>query len=212
MPLMIRITALVVALGLLSACSLDRWIPDRRPDYQNSRVEDRLEIPPDLQGSTIEDNLLGSSSSSGSSSSLTNQGLIGTTRTTTAIPAAQGQRSRLVAVSGGRRILLIEEGYARAWRLVGAALDSKQFDVEHQDSSKGLYVVDYRDPQAQPEEEGLLTKLAFWKDDEVPAVRYQVRLIQQGAQTLVAVYDAAGDLDNSSNAVGILSSLAEVIR
>ena len=54
-----HILSLIVAL-LVSACStssLRDAIPDRRPDYRQSNVSRQLEIPPDLSGGTLDDQL-----------------------------------------------------------------------------------------------------------------------------------------------------------
>ena len=226
MPSMIRVAALIAILVVMSACSIERFIPDRRADYRDSKVEELLEIPPDLSASGIDDSLLGSGAQTSSSSSFSSYGSTSSalslapegsaTRSPPAVaatPTATGQRSRVIQVSSGHKALLIEEDYSQSWRLVGLALDSTSFAVEAQDPSRGLYVVDYSDPNNAAEEEGWLSKLAFWKDDpKAQAVRYQVRVVGQGPQTLVAVYDAAGNLDSSPAAAYILDSLAGVIR
>ena len=48
---------LVAALMALTACStrFDTLLPDRRPDYRQSKPAQRLEVPPDLTSSTIDD-------------------------------------------------------------------------------------------------------------------------------------------------------------
>lgn len=233
MQAMIRAAALAIGLALLSACSIERLIPDRRPDYRDSRVEEMLEIPPDLSTSAIDDSLVGSgaqanvgssfsaynqSSTYNQGSSTYNQGVstADTQGSAAAAPAPltqSGQRARVIQVQSGHKALLIEEGYSQSWRLVGLALDSNRLAVEAQDPGRGLYVVDYSDSGDGAEDEGWLSKLAFWKDDaEAQHVRYQVRLVGQGPQTLVAVYDAAGNLDSSPAALYILDSLAQVIR
>ena len=54
-----HILSLIAAL-LVSACStssLRDAIPDRRPDYRQSNVSRQLEIPPDLSGGTLDDQL-----------------------------------------------------------------------------------------------------------------------------------------------------------
>lgn len=45
---------------LLTACSsgsISDLIPDRRPDYRQSRMNNALEIPPDLSAATLDDSL-----------------------------------------------------------------------------------------------------------------------------------------------------------
>ncbi len=47
----------LIAVGLLTACTTDSLIPDRRPDYRQSRVQTPLELPPDLTTSTRDESL-----------------------------------------------------------------------------------------------------------------------------------------------------------
>jgi outer membrane protein assembly factor BamC len=57
--MIIRTVPLAMILVTAAACSTTRSIiPDRRPDYRASSVEDPLEIPPDLTASTIDDALI----------------------------------------------------------------------------------------------------------------------------------------------------------
>ena len=55
-----RAATLVAALAALTACStsFDTLLPDRRPDYRQSKPAQRLEVPPDLTSSTIDDTLV----------------------------------------------------------------------------------------------------------------------------------------------------------
>ena len=123
----------------------------------------------------------------------------------------QGPRARLLGDDGA--MLVIEEDYAHAWRLVGLALDGSNFVVEDQDRAQGLYVVEYSDPLDDGKEKGFLSRLAFWKNDPPPqGIRYQVRLAGRGPQTLVVVHNAEGQPDNSRTAQLILDSLIKVIN
>lgn len=127
-------------------------------------------------------------------------------------PAPASRRSRLTTVEG-QSALVIKEDYARAWRLVGLALDSSNFIVENQNRAQGQYVVEYRNPAEEQAEEGLLADLAFWKDDPPPpGVRYQVRLAGQGPQTVVVVQNAAGEPDESATANQILETLSQAVN
>ncbi|MEZ5583527.1 MAG: outer membrane protein assembly factor BamC [Candidatus Competibacteraceae bacterium] len=125
-----------------------------------------------------------------------------------------GPRAEFTQVSG-QPALSINDGYSRAWRLVGLALDGSRFVVENQNRAQGLYEVEYRSLEDEGGDEGgFLSGLAFWKGDEPPppGVRYKVRLASQGAQTLVVVQNAAGQADNSSIAQQILTALHDVIN
>jgi outer membrane protein assembly factor BamC len=127
--------------------------------------------------------------------------------------AETGPRAEYTQISG-QQALSINDGYSRAWRLVGLALDGSRFVVENQNRAQGLYEVEYRSLEDQSgDEDGLLSGLVFWRDDPPPpGVRYKVRLASQGAQTLVVVQNAAGQADNSSTAQQILTALHDVIN
>ena len=120
---------------------------------------------------------------------------------------------RLADGPQGQKGLIIEEEYSRAWRLVGLALDGSSFVVEDQNRAQGLYLVEYNDPLDDGGEKGLLSRLAFWKDEPPPkGVRYQVRLAGRGPQTLVVVLTEQGEPDTSLTATRILESIADVLK
>jgi len=57
-------------------------------------------------------------------------------------------RARL-AGSGATQTLEVLEGFERAWRRVGLALDRGGFTVEDRDRTQGLYFVRYIDPEVE---------------------------------------------------------------
>jgi outer membrane protein assembly factor BamC len=86
--------------------------------------------------------------------------------------------------------------------------------VEDRNQAQGVYHVRYQDPYADQGEEGLLSKMAFWKDSKKieQNSQYQVRLQPQGGSTEVGVFTQSGQRDNSQTAVRILTLLHEQIR
>lgn len=123
-------------------------------------------------------------------------------------------RSQLVR-SADRVSLKIDEGFSRAWRLTGLALDRVGFAVEDRDRSAGLYYVSYRDPTAnRDKDEGWLSKLAFWSDDKKidEDSRYRIKVDTDTDGSVVTVQDNAGQRDNSPTAERILTLLQEQIR
>ncbi len=122
-------------------------------------------------------------------------------------------RSELIRNSN-RSVLRIGEDGDRAWRLTGIALDRVGFAVEDRNQSQGYYLVRYLDPYADQADEGLLSKMAFWKSSKKinKDAQYQVRLQPQGGSTEVAVFTQSGQPDNSETAVRILTLLHEQIR
>lgn len=131
--------------------------------------------------------------------------------------AAQGQRkparSQLINTRQGAE-LRIDQQFNRAWRLVGLALDRVGFAVEDRDRSAGIYYVRYNDPSKQDADQGWLSKLAFWSDENnVDKVnRYQVLVRPGDAQTRVRVANEQGEADASPTAIRILTLLQEQIR
>ncbi|MCU7844220.1 MAG: outer membrane protein assembly factor BamC [Candidatus Thiodiazotropha sp. (ex Monitilora ramsayi)] len=124
-------------------------------------------------------------------------------------------RSRLVKTSQFSE-LYIREGFARAWRLTGIALDRVGFAVEDRDRSAGVYYVRYNQLSSdKTEKKGFFSKLAFWRDDEAEIddkVQYQVALDELDEETRVVVRNEAGVMDNSEIAQRILALIDEQIR
>ena len=131
----------------------------------------------------------------------------------------EAPRTQLVDTADGYRALVIQERYDRAWRMVGLALDGSDYAIEDQNRSQGLYLIGPSQITANPKnaDEGLLTRLAFWRDDDRreqidPSQRYRVRLAGRGPQTLVVVQTNQGQPDNSPAAEKILQSVQQVIQ
>ncbi|MFC1684220.1 outer membrane protein assembly factor BamC [Pseudomonadota bacterium] len=122
-------------------------------------------------------------------------------------------RSQLITGRGGSS-LNIAERFSRAWRLTGMALDRGGFAVEDRDRTKGVYYVRYDDPMKDQEEPGMLSKLAFWKDEDKidKENQYQVKLYEKAMQTQVVVLNSKGSPDNSETATRILTLLHEQIK
>lgn len=110
--------------------------------------------------------------------------------------------------------LTIKDEISRAWRLTGVALDRVGFAVEDRNRSDGVYFVRYNDPMKEQEDQGMLSKLAFWKDDKNidKENRYQVKLAPNGDMTKIVILNEAGARDNSATAVRILTLLNEQMR
>lgn len=113
-----------------------------------------------------------------------------------------------------KAVFEIAEGFDRAWRQVGLALDRSGFTIEDRDRSAGLYFVRYVNPQeAGKEEPGFFAKLFSKSANAAEPLRYRVALKSSGATTTVSVQDSRGTADNSENARRIIARLsAEVSR
>jgi outer membrane protein assembly factor BamC len=125
------------------------------------------------------------------------------------------QQSNLIK-TGERAELWINEGFARAWRLTGVALDRVGFAVEDRDRSSGIYFVRYSELSGVDEEEqGFFSKLAFWRSDEKSLDKdsqYQVVLSETDQGTRVVIRDKDGATTDVQSAGRILTMIHEQIR
>ncbi|HEY4372278.1 MAG TPA: outer membrane protein assembly factor BamC [Burkholderiales bacterium] len=118
---------------------------------------------------------------------------------------------------GEYSLLVVDDGFDRAWRRVGLALDRVGFTVEDRDRSKGLFWVRYADPdaiQTKKEKEGWLSKLNIFKskDPAVSTEQYQIKVTDAQANTQVTVLSKAGQPEESQTTRRILSLLQEDLK
>ncbi|MHB0974413.1 MAG: outer membrane protein assembly factor BamC [Thiobacillus sp.] len=96
----------------------------------------------------------------------------------------------------GTPVLEMDEGFDRAWRRVGLALDRVGFAVEDRDRSKGIYYVRYIDPEidnAGKRDEGLFAKWAFWRSKKAQTTpQLQIVVSEAGEKSRVSVTGADG--------------------
>lgn len=130
------------------------------------------------------------------------------------------QPDRATLVKGDEGSLVqVSEGFDRAWRRVGLALDRVGFTVEDRDRSQGVYFVRYVNPNQDTQERPTAEKglLARWfgssdKDKAKTAQRYQIVVKPAGDGSQVAVFDNAGKRDTSSTANRILTLLNDQLK
>jgi outer membrane protein assembly factor BamC len=127
-------------------------------------------------------------------------------------PAA-APRARAVA---GQPALTVDEGFDRAWRRVGLALDRSGFTVEDRDRSGGLYFVRYVDPKkaATNAEPGFFSRLlSFGKSDDAAApVRYRIAVKGEGDRTTVSVQTSQGAPENTEVGQRIVTLLVDDLK
>ncbi|MEO7336689.1 MAG: outer membrane protein assembly factor BamC, partial [Caldimonas sp.] len=101
-----------------------------------------------------------------------------TATATPPVPGSPGAPARARVVDGQpTSTLQVDDGFDRAWRRVGVALDRSGFTVEDRDRTQGVYFVRYIDPKfAGKDEPSLLSKwFSFGKKDESGGpTRYRV--------------------------------------
>ena len=115
-------------------------------------------------------------------------------RAQTLLAKQQTPEMARIVKDAGAPALEMDEGFDRAWRRVGLALDRVGFAVEDRDRSKGVYFVRYIDPEVDnnsKRDDGVLSKLAFWrgkKDKASPQV--QIMVSEAGEKSRVGVSGA----------------------
>lgn len=111
--------------------------------------------------------------------------------------------------------IALNEGFDRAWRRVGLALDRVGFTVEDRDRVQGVYFVRYVDPDAA-NKEGFFKKLfTFGSDDKAKeAQRYRVIVkAEQGASTSqVSVQTNDGKSETGETGAKILKLLTDELK
>jgi outer membrane protein assembly factor BamC len=123
--------------------------------------------------------------------------------------AVPKQTSRVTAVNGNPAVQ-IDEGFDRAWRRVGLALDRTGFTVEDRDRAQGIYFVRYVEP-VDKKEAGFLSKLFGSKPDAAP-LKFRIAVRAEGESTMVAVQNATGGADGSDNAKRIVKVIADDLK
>ncbi len=132
----------------------------------------------------------------------------------TTSPAPAAARARLLGSVGAG--LQVDDGFDRAWRRVGLALDRNGFTVEDRDRSQGQYYVRYVDPtEAAKSEPGFFAKMFGAEKNKTPAggpVRYRIALQSQADSTVVKVLDSQGTPQAGDAAQRILELLVTELR
>ena len=112
----------------------------------------------------------------------------------------------------GQPVVLIDEGFERAWRRVGLSLDRTGFTVEDRDRGQGTYFVRYVAPSADKAEPGFFAKLFSGSAKTVAPLKYRVVVRSQAEATVVSVLDAAGAPDASANAQRIINLIVDDLK
>jgi outer membrane protein assembly factor BamC len=130
--------------------------------------------------------------------------------------SAMAVPANAVLENNGAGPLVVNDGFDRAWRRVGLALDRTGFTVVDRDRSKGLFFVRYIDPEVpgNTSNEGWLDKLAFWRSAPKPAEpQFRIVVTDSGANlSKVVVQSVSGETDSSATGKRILALLYEQLK
>ncbi len=117
-----------------------------------------------------------------------------------------------IASQNGQPVVIVDDGFDRAWRRVGLSLDRTGFTVEDRDRAKGTYFVRYVEPNADKAEPGFFAKLFSGSAKASAPLKYQITVKSLGESTTVAVLNAAGAPDTSPNAERIVKVIADDLK
>lgn len=130
------------------------------------------------------------------------------------IAAGAVQPAARVATVNNTPVVQLDEGFDRAWRRVGLALDRTGFTVEDRDRSQGVYFVRYVVPDATMETNpGFFGRLfgGSTRNDATP-VRYRVVVRSSDTQSTVSVLNANGQPEASASAQRIVQVIADDLK
>ena len=123
-------------------------------------------------------------------------------------------RARLLDGQPGAT-LQVDDGFDRAWRRVGVALDRSGFTVEDRDRTQGVYFVRYVDPAlAGKEEPNLFQRLfSFGKKDDLGGLsKYRVAVKSEGTRSTVSVLTNQGAPENGEAGRRITKMLLDELK
>ena len=136
---------------------------------------------------------------------------VGQDQSRVAVAATAAKQTARVASANGTPVVQIDEGFDRAWRRVGLALDRTGFTVEDRDRAQGLYFVRYVEP-TDKKEPGFFSKLFGAASKDTGPLKYRIAVKSQGDSTTVSVLNAQGSAETSANAQRIVQVIADDLK
>ena len=129
-----------------------------------------------------------------------------TTAVANATPEAQHAK-----LANGK--VTVDEGFDRAWRRVGLALDRVGFTVEDRDRVQGIYFVRYVDPDSV-KKDGFFSKLFGSEDKNKEAQRYRVLVsaVPNATTSDITVQTNDGKPETTATGAKILQLLTDELK
>ncbi len=192
-----RHTVILVVAVAVVGCSLNRSIiPDRRPDYRESSVEDPLEVPPDLTSSTIDDALVVpelNPTGSASFSDYSSERLGGAQSAVLSEPVLQPQTGIELKRDGSRRWLLVTGEPDRVWPRVKTFWTSNGLLLKREDPRIGVMETDWAENRADIADgpiRSVLSKFADFAYSAPTRDKFRVRLerVPEGTEVYLTHY------------------------
>lgn len=129
------------------------------------------------------------------------------------IAAGAVKNSSRVASVDGQSVVLLDEGFDRAWRRVGLSLDRTNFTVEDRDRAKGIYFVRYVAPAAdKAESAGFFSNLFSSSKPDTTPKKFRISVVSKAEATTVSVQSADGSAATASDAQRIVKVLADDLK
>ena len=130
----------------------------------------------------------------------------------TLIAANSPKPSSSVTTFNDQPALQLEDGFDRAWRKVGLALDRTGFTVEDRDRKLGIYYVRYVSSTSQNSEPGFFSKLFGGSNKSEASNKFQIAVRSDKDISHVIVLDTNGQAETSEVAQRIVKVLADDIK
>ncbi len=128
------------------------------------------------------------------------------------LASAPAKSATTVTLVDGLTVITMDEGFERAWRRVGLALDRTGFSVEDRDRKQGIYFVRYVPAIAEKSDQGFFGKLFSSDAKNTEAAKFQITVRSQESKTSVGVLNGEGAAVVPENAQRILKVLADELK
>ncbi len=128
------------------------------------------------------------------------------------VAAGASKQTSRVANVNNVPVVQIDEGFERAWRRVGLALDRTGFTVEDRDRAQGTYFVRYVEPTADKSQPGFFSKIFSGSTAAIAPLKYRITVKSQGEASVVSVLNTQGAAESSANAQRIVQVIADDLK
>ncbi|MFM9901969.1 MAG: outer membrane protein assembly factor BamC [Polaromonas sp.] len=128
------------------------------------------------------------------------------------VAAGDTRQTSRVATVNNVPVVQMDEGFDRAWRRVGLALDRTGFTVEDRDRSQGTYFVRYVEPVTNKGEPGFFSKMFSGSTPTAAPLKYRIAVKSQSETTVVSVLNSQGTPESSANAQRIVQVIADDLK
>lgn len=193
--LFFRILVLFSFLSLLAACTTpESLLPDRRPDYRQSKMVSPLEVPPDLTASTIDDTLMVPELDPTGSASLSEytQERIGSSRLVATTDAVlQEQPGMHLERYGNQRWLVVQAEPSQIWPRIKSFWTSNGIPLKEEDPRIGIMETEWVENRADIPKgpiRSILSKAVDFAYSAPTRDKFRVRLERGSDEQVTEIY------------------------